>query len=94
MTVENLLDGMTAAEFTDWQAFYRVEPFGDEWRQTGEICAMVGNAAGGKRNGGSFTPRDFLPIKPLLKHIYAGCKQTGAQMLAAFKLLAVATKGK
>lgn len=27
-----------------WEAYYRVEPFGDEWRQAGEIAAAAHNA--------------------------------------------------
>lgn len=82
---------MTAPELAEWRAFYVVEPFGEEWRQTGEVAAMIGNAAGGKRNGGSFSFRDFLPVKPLLKHM---ARQSSAQMLAMFRMIATTIKGK
>lgn len=64
MTVEQLLDSITSAELAEWQAYYGLEPFGESWRQSATVCAMVGNAAGGKKKGGSFTPDDFLPAKP------------------------------
>jgi hypothetical protein len=63
-------------------AAYRHEPFGNDWQQTSYICAMVGNGAGGKKNGGTFKPQDFLPVKPPQK------RQTGEQMLAIFRILA------
>jgi len=29
--------------FTEWIAYYRLEPFGDEWLQTSYLCAIVRN---------------------------------------------------
>jgi len=87
MTVERLLDEMSAAELAEWQAFYRVEPFGEAWQQTGQICAMIGNAAGGKRGGGKFAARDFWPVRPLIQTK----RQTAGQILSVFKMLAEAT---
>ena len=89
LTVDELLDKMTSTELAEWMAFYCVEPFGDEWKQTGLLCSMVGNAAGGKRGGRQFTYRDFLPVKP----IYQVVRQTGKQMLAIFRTMAT-VKGK
>jgi len=85
MTVAELCARMSAAELAEWRAYYRVEPFGESWKQTAYQCAMAGNIAGGKRGGGKFTPDDFLPVKPLIAHRPA---QTSDQMLSIFKLLA------
>jgi hypothetical protein len=82
MTVEELLDRISSAELSEWVAYYRSEPFGNDWQQTSYLCAMVGNGAGGKKNGGTFKPADFLPVKPLKR------RQTGEQMLAIFRILA------
>lgn len=94
MTVEAMLGQMSASELSEWLAFYRVEPFGEPWRATGEVCAMIGNANGGKRGGGKFSFHDFLPIRPLIRHTVSAMRQTGAQMLAIFRSLAVPGKGK
>ena len=77
---------MTAAELAEWQAYYQIEPFGAEWRRTASTCAMIGNAAGG-RKGKAFSPDDFLPVKPLLRH--TAKRQTPQQMLSIFRLMAV-----
>jgi len=84
MTVEQLLDGISAAELAEWQAYYRFEPFGDEWQQTSYLCAMTGNAAGGKKGGGRFKPQDFMPANPPIRR----ARQTGEQMLSIFRLIA------
>lgn len=93
MTVEGMLAQMSAAELAEWLAFYRIEPFGEPWRQTGEVCAMIGNANGGKRGGGKFSFHDFLPIRPLIRHTFGAVRQTGKQMLAIFRSMAVSAKG-
>ncbi len=41
--MDGLLDEIPAELFTEWIAYYRVEPFGDEWLQTSYICAIVRN---------------------------------------------------
>lgn len=86
MTVERLLDEMSAAELAEWRAFYTFEPFGEEWKQTSYICTMLGNSAGGKKGGGKFKPEDFLPIKIPLRHRVQ--RQSPEQMLDAFRLMA------
>lgn len=82
MTVEELSERMSAAEFSWWQAFYQLEPFGEEWRQTATICARVGNSAGGKGKGVPFTIWDTMPVKEYRP------PQTGEQILSIFKSLA------
>lgn len=80
MTVEEMLDRMSAPEYERWRAYYRIMPFGESLRETAMICAMVGNAAGGRKRGGNFKPTDFLPIKTLHR-----VRQTGAQILSFFQ---------
>ena len=84
MTVERLLNEISAAELSEWAAYYRFEPFGDEWQQTSYICAMTGNAAGGRKGGGKFKPQDFMPVKQPIRR----ARQTGEQMLSIFRMLA------
>lgn len=84
MTVEDLLNSVSAAELAEWQAYFAFEPFGDEWLRSSYVCAMTGNAAGGKRGGGKFKPQEFLPVKPPRRHV----RMSSEQMLAAFKIIA------
>lgn len=62
-----LLEKLTPVQFDEWMAYSLVEPFGEEWRQTGEQCAATLNAQGGKKGGGLFTAYDFgfLPKEPV-----------------------------
>lgn len=34
-----MLAGLTARQFEEWKAFWELEPWGDEWRQTGVQAA-------------------------------------------------------
>ena len=83
MTVEELLDRISAAELTEWMAYYAYEPFGESWKQTSYLCSMIGNGSGGKRGGGAFKPVDFLPVKPPKP-----APMTGDQILSVFRMLA------
>ena len=38
-TVEECMQRMTAQEFAYWQVLYKIEPWGNEWRQTEAIAA-------------------------------------------------------
>jgi len=75
-------------------AYYRFEPFGEDWKQTSYVCSMLGNTAGGKKGGGRFTPEDFLPAKrPTAKPV----RQSPEEMLTIFRAIASrqsATAGK
>lgn len=44
-------------------AYSLVEPFGEDWRQTAELCATQLNCMGGKKSGGAFRASDmhFMP---------------------------------
>lgn len=58
MTIAQLEANMTAAEFMEWVAFMRLDPFGSEredWRSA-QICAVVANAVGGAKT----KVRDFM----------------------------------
>ena len=39
-----MLDRMTPAEFDERLAAYRLDPWGDDWRRTAELLAMLENA--------------------------------------------------
>lgn len=59
-------------EFAEWKATYRIEPWGDDWRQAAYIAAEVHNAgakqwaaalaAGGQETKIEFrNPTDYIP---------------------------------
>jgi hypothetical protein len=81
-TVEELLASISSAELTEQYAFYILEPYGQEWLQTAQQCAMAGNAAGGKKGGGKFNTDDFMPTKPPKR------KQSPSEILNIFKVFA------
>lgn len=67
----------------EWRAYHAVEPFGDDWQQTGTMAAAALNPHSKK----SLKPTDFIPsYKP---------KQTQADMQTALMQLAeqVSTNG-
>lgn len=57
---------MSPKLFDEWMAYSQLEPFGDEWRQTAELCATSLNAAGGKTGGRPFMAADmhWMPQLP------------------------------
>ena len=38
-----MLREMETQDFYDWKAFERIEPWGDEWRQTSTISTVIAN---------------------------------------------------
>ena len=41
--VDAMMASMTTQQFEEWYAYYRIEPFGDEWRQSAIIAAEIRN---------------------------------------------------
>jgi hypothetical protein len=68
---------MTARQFAEWVAYYGIEPFGEDWKQTGEIASLLYNAHRSSDARAS-TPADFMPIRR------DEAELTGDQLLAAF----------
>jgi hypothetical protein len=62
MTVAEMLDRMSARELDEWMAYAAIEPFGDEWRQTGMVAAVVANGnRDARKQPQPFAPEDFIP---------------------------------
>jgi hypothetical protein len=61
-TVNELVDSMTSQEFTEWQAFFILEPWGHdvEYHRTGVVASMAYNIARGK-NDRAISATDFIP---------------------------------
>ena len=80
---------MSSDEFSEWMAYYSVEPFGREPDDlsVGIISATIANAHKGKSKK-SFKPKDFIPT-------YGEApKPTWQQMLAKVEQLNKAFGGK
>lgn len=62
MSVARAMREIDSAEFADWMAYYRIEPFGERMSdlRTGIIAATVANANRGKKQK-ALHPIDFLP---------------------------------
>ena len=62
MTVRGMLASMDAAEFVEWMAFQRLEPFGDMQAdfRAGQVCATLANLQR-KKDAKPFAAADFMP---------------------------------
>lgn len=61
-----MLQQMTSRQFSEWMAYYQIEPFGphlDNWR-TGQQCSVVANCnRDTKTKKDPYVPSDFMPGK-------------------------------
>lgn len=48
---------MDAREFQEWQEYYRLEPWGDDWMQTGLIVSSNANLWSKRK----YKPEQFIP---------------------------------
>lgn len=60
LDVDAMLADVGREQFNEWIALYRLEPWGDDWMQTGTIAAAIHNMAG-KVNKESVVASDFVP---------------------------------
>ena len=51
---------LSVEELTEWEAFYLLEPFGEEWRQTALVAAMI---ASNQMFNGKHSPDKFMPVQ-------------------------------
>lgn len=64
-----MLAEMEPKTFDEWCEYFLLEPWGEEWRQTGTIAAAIANKieqvlmAVGKERPDVVTPEDFIPYK-------------------------------
>jgi hypothetical protein len=56
-----MLREISTEQMLEWQGFYRLEPFGEEWMQSAGVCASTFTAM----TGAKFEPDKFLPVGPL-----------------------------
>jgi hypothetical protein len=76
-----LLATVDAAELAEWEAFWSIEPWGDEWRQTARLATALCSAWGCK---------DLK--EEMLMPSHRKRQQTPAEMFAELSKLAQATQ--
>lgn len=79
--VDGLARQIPVPVLVEWMAFFRMEPFGDEWRRTGRLATIVAAAAGAKTDGE--LEEKFLPGGG----IYRDMNQTEMQILDELRKL-------
>lgn len=77
--VEALADSMPLPMFYDWLAFYRMSPWGDEWRRAGRLARIIALANGAK--GVEDLEDNFMPGGGR----YRGMNQSEIEMLKELK---------
>jgi hypothetical protein len=61
MTVAELLSRMTAIEFAEWMAFYKLEPFGTDIDMLGHAITASTTYNVNRGKGRPLKPQDFMP---------------------------------
>lgn len=64
-----MLDELEPRQLSEWFAYYRIEPFGESWKQAGTIAATIHNetlytrAASGDKptDADRDSPEDYMP---------------------------------
>jgi hypothetical protein len=74
---------MDSAEFTYWMGYFGIEPWGEEWLQTGNVCQMIYAANAGPRSKRT-VPDDWVyrPLAPKRRK-----KQTAEEMREIFDMI-------
>ena len=73
--VDSLAERMTVHQMAEWAAFYKLSPWGDAWRRSGRMVAMIA-AAFGAKPGEGFEDK-FMPGGGR----YRGMNQSETEML-------------
>jgi hypothetical protein len=91
--VDGMLAGMEPRQFDQWQAEHNLEPWGDDWRQTGTIAAAIDNgfaavaAAFGGEPPEPRQPRDYYRKTKHRHHAPIQRYLTAEESLARDRLL-------
>ncbi len=75
-----MLATVDSVELSEWQHYYQIEPYGQEWLQTGRICSTLD--ACHRTKGQVNPPAHYMPIKRRLR------QQNPTMMKATMELAA------
>jgi hypothetical protein len=54
---------LSAPQLLEWEAFFSLEPFGDDWRRTALLSSVIANAnRDPEQRPESYSPDDFMPV--------------------------------
>ena len=60
--VDDVLQELSANEISEWQAYYMLEPWGDDWRRSATIAAVLAEInRNAEERDEPFTVQDFMP---------------------------------
>lgn len=63
-----MLAELSADELAEWQAYYFLEPWGDDWHRTALLATILSEVnRDDKKRGEPYGPDDFLPKLPELE---------------------------
>ena len=60
-TVGELKQRLTEREFIQWHAYYKLEPWGDDWYQTASLMALYANSK--SKKGTTYDADEFIPFR-------------------------------
>lgn len=83
VNVDEMLERITSEQFAEWIAFYRCEPFGENWLQTSYVCAMINNVVATKQSD-SVDLDFFMPSFAKEKKRAISVNQDEMEMMARF----------
>jgi len=83
-SVAELLATTSAREVREYEAFSRIEPFGDWWRAAGLLCAMIFNSQRASEDAKWWTPEDFVNLDGRAEADDETPPQTSGEIMAAF----------
>lgn len=62
--MRELLGRIDSRELSEWMAYWRIEPFGEEWLRNAVLCMTINRANGGKEPLQTWMPYRGAPIEP------------------------------
>lgn len=77
--INSLSQRMDVKTLATWTAYYRISPWGDDWRRSGRLASVIASAAG-VRVDGDFEDK-FMPGGGR----YRGMNQTEREMMEELK---------
>ena len=86
MTVRSLLASTDAGEMAEWEAYFRIEPFGEDRAdlRAGIVASTMANTVRGKGTK-PFRPVDFMPYVDRAAQRRADARDLSKRLRAAFQ---------
>lgn len=85
MTVEMLLNSVSAEEMTEWMAVYHIDPWDNDRTDygLGQICALLfNNNLSPEHRSRAKRPKDFMPWADIRRELAYDEEQASARLLS------------